>query len=402
MRGELMDAQVLPPVDPRSLATRLRQAREDKGLTQDQVAQHLGIARTTVVAIEKGDRRVKAEELIELASLYGRRLSALLQGGQPVEGFSVQLRGACVPTPAEADLLQCIEEFQALCEDYLQLETMRRAPLGKRYPPQYEVEEVDPGQAAEDVAVEERRRLGLGDGPLLNLREVLEGGVGLRIFVFKLPSRVAGLYAFTDELGGCVALNLEHPPERRRQSLAHEYGHFLTSRFRSEVLQEGRYERRPHLELFAEAFGRAFLMPMEGLRRQFLNVKRERKGTVTRGDLCRLAYSFDVSVEAMVRRLEEIQLVPSGLWDRLRLEGFKVREAMRLLGLETSLRHDQMLPVRFVTLALESWQEGDLTEGQFARFMRVSRLKAREIVQIATTSGEEQEVTLDLSAPIVS
>jgi Zn-dependent peptidase ImmA (M78 family)/DNA-binding XRE family transcriptional regulator len=397
-----MDNQELSPIDLRVLGARLRQAREDRGLTQDQVAQHLGVARTTVVAIEKGERRVKAEELVELSSLFGRSLSSLLQGGPPVEGFSVQLRGFFAPNIAKPDLQVIIDEFQAICEDYLQLEKMRSAPLGKRYPPQYEVDQIDPSQAAEDVAFEERRRLGLGDGPLLNLREILEGAVGLRIFVLKLPARVAGMYAFTEELGGCIALNTDHPPERRRQSLAHEYGHFLTSRFRSEVLQEGRYERKPHLEIFAETFGRAFLMPAEGLRRQFLALKRERKGATTRSDLCRLAYSFDVSVEAVVRRLEELQLVPTGLWDRLRIEGFRAREAMQILGLTPSSRQDEMLPTRFRTLAVESWEEGDLTEGQLTRILRVNRLQVREIIQAAMGLGQQdqQQVALTLGAPL--
>lgn len=396
-----MDTPVLPPIDARVLGARLRQVREDKGLTQDQVARHLGVARTTLVAIEKGERRLKPEELVELASLYGRRLSSLLQGGPPVEGFSVQLRSAYSPLANESDLQPYIEEFQAICEDYLRLEAIRGVPLGRRYPPQYEVGQVNPSLAAEDVAAEERRRLGLGDGPLLNLREVLENGVGLRIFLLKLPSRVAGMYAFTEELGGCIALNVDHSAERRRQTLTHEYGHFLTSRFRSEVLQEGRYERRPHLELFAEAFGRAFLMPVEGLRRQFLSLKRERKAGITRSDLCRLAYSYDVSVEAMVRRLEEIQLVPTGLWERLRIEGFKVREAMQILGLVVSNRQDEMLPTRFRALAVESWQAGDLTEGQLARILRVNRLEVRGIIQAAMAlDHEKEEVDTALGAPL--
>ena len=51
----------------------------------------------------------------------------------------------------------------------------------------------------------------------------------------ELPSRIAGLFAYTDELGGCVAVNARHPRERRRWTLAHEYGHFLTTRYQSEI-----------------------------------------------------------------------------------------------------------------------------------------------------------------------
>jgi len=397
-----MTEQALAEVEPRALGVRLRQAREDRGWTQDQVARHLGLARTTIVAIEKGERRVKPGELVELATLYGRRLSALLQSESPVEGFAVQLRGALPPaTPIESELLPHIREFESLCEDYLRLEELRHAPLRRRYPPPYEVDKVDPGHAAEDIAAEERRRLGLGEGPLWNLREVLEGEVGIRIFLLQLPSKVAGMYAFSEPFGGCIALNLDHPPEHRRHTLAHEYGHFLTARFRSEVLEQDRYQRKPHHEWFAEGFCRAFLMPAAGVRRRFLDLHRERQGGVTRGGLCRLAHYFAVSVEAMSRRLEELTLVPSGLWDRLRHEGFRVREAQQILGLDAAMPAEQPLPMRYVTLALESWQAGDLSEGQLSQILRMSRLAARGLLDSLNPSGHEEGGGMDLGAPLV-
>ena len=96
--------------------------------------------------------------------------------------------------------------------------------------------------------------MGLGDGPVLRLRETLESDVGIRIFAIEMPSRVAGIFSYTEELGGCIALNARHPEERRRWSMAHEYGHFLTTRFQSEVTVLGAYTRVPAIERFADAF----------------------------------------------------------------------------------------------------------------------------------------------------
>ena len=59
-------------------------------------------------------------------------------------------------------------------------------------------------KAAEELAAAERMRLGLGDGPVAHLRDALEADVGLRIFTLDLPSRVAGLFAYSEDLGGCV------------------------------------------------------------------------------------------------------------------------------------------------------------------------------------------------------
>jgi len=400
-----MNENPLDAFDPRALGARLKEVREARGWTQQDVAKRLGFARTTMVAIEKGERRLKPRELVELAGLYGRQVSDLLQRGAPAEGFAVQLRGSITPSaPIEADFLPYIEEFQNLCEDYARLEAICEAPLSRRYPPEYDIRGGDPEVAAEDVAASERHRLALGDGPLLNLRETLEADVGLRVFQMDLPSKVAGMFAFTDDLGGCIAVNLRHPPERRRASLGHEYGHFLTSRYRSEITLEHRYERRPTGERFAEAFARAFLMPSSGLRRRFLDLERMRPKGVTHGDLCRLAHFYAVSVEAMTRRLEELRLIPTGTWDRLRLEGFRVREAQRLLGLEALTTDADAPPPRFVALAVEAWQRADLSEGQLAQILRTDRLGARERVQelgqASSNSGELQD-SIDFTIPLL-
>ena len=71
----------------------------------------------------------------------------------------------------------------------------------------------------EEVATAERNRLGIGDGPLSNLRERLENDVGLRIFYLPMASKLAGLFAYNDELGGCVGINSGHPRDRRHWSL---------------------------------------------------------------------------------------------------------------------------------------------------------------------------------------
>ena len=57
--------------------------------------------------------------------------------------------------------------------------------------------------------------------------ERLEAEAGIRLFRLELPSAVAGVFIWGDEIGACVAVNRLHPPERRLWSLLHETGHFL-------------------------------------------------------------------------------------------------------------------------------------------------------------------------------
>ena len=393
-------------IEPRLLGRRLQDARKSRGLTQQRVADSLGIARTTVVAIEKGERKTRAGELVQMAKLYGRPVTDFVGTREIIPDFAVQFRAAVngADSPdARIELGEAVHKFQRLCEDYLQLEkTVGNSPA-HTYPPQYSIEGIYPEHAAEDLALSERNRLGLGDGPILNLREILEDDVGLRVFYDDMPSRLAGIFAYNDELGGCIAINTRHPEERRRWSLAHEYGHFLTSRYRSEMTVLSGYNRVPPSERFADAFACAMLMPSGGLRRRFLQMRRAAGGGATAADVCRLAYYYSVSMEAMMLRLEQLQLLPRGTWDSLKDRGFKVREAQEELGLDPRPHYDQQLSHRYQILAVRAYEDGELTEGELSRILRTDRVSARRIVQRLTHhphllgEGEIATLSIDLS-----
>lgn len=63
-----------------AIARRLREAREDLGLSQDEVARALGFTRPTVSAIEACKRQVTSVEMREFARLYRRDYDYLMDG----------------------------------------------------------------------------------------------------------------------------------------------------------------------------------------------------------------------------------------------------------------------------------------------------------------------------------
>jgi transcriptional regulator with XRE-family HTH domain len=87
-----MDSEFLKQLDPRQLGERLKDARKARGLTQEAVATKLGILRTTLVAMEKGDRRVTPGELIEMAKMFGRPVSEFVSRRANKEPFVPQFR----------------------------------------------------------------------------------------------------------------------------------------------------------------------------------------------------------------------------------------------------------------------------------------------------------------------
>lgn len=95
-----------------------------------------------------------------LGQLDPRVLGARLQDARKVAGLTQQ---AAI-------------ELQRLAEDYAGLERTTGVSTTRSYPPLYEVTGAQIEQTAAYVASAERNRLGLGDGPIGNLRERLENG----------------------------------------------------------------------------------------------------------------------------------------------------------------------------------------------------------------------------------
>lgn len=396
---------ILEGIDPQVLGQELQKARNQRGLTQLEAAKIINVARTTLTAIEKGDRQIKASELIQLAQAYGRKVSDFVRPRPQISAIQPQFRGPYRPTAEEERAIQeSVIKLEELSRNYFELEQMTNTPLNYKYPAEYKIGHLPVEQVAEGIASEERNRLGLGDGPLPILRDILEQDVGLRIFYLPLqPSKFSAIYIYSHEIGGCIAVNSQHPEERRRWSLSHDYAHFLVHRYKPRMFIEDSYQRVPEDERFADYFALHFLMPTGSLTRRFNQILQNKK-KVTPADLCTLAYYYGVSVAALTRRLEEMKLLPTGIWDKLRGRGFKVREAQMQLNLGPLPAQDEKLPRRYQYLAIHAFDQELITEGRLARFLDVDRLEARRIAEKLHQHGsdvtDDSQIRLDLTQQI--
>jgi transcriptional regulator with XRE-family HTH domain len=111
---------------------RLQSARKLMRLTQQAVADHLRVARTTVVAIEKGERAARPEELVGLSKLYGVAINELLRPGETLRNINLQFRGNI--DPQGQTLLECL--CKSFAEDYLYLEALTERHFPRTLPPE--------------------------------------------------------------------------------------------------------------------------------------------------------------------------------------------------------------------------------------------------------------------------
>jgi len=139
--------------------------------------------------LRKGSRLPKPEEVVTLASLYGRKVNEIVRAGEPLADLQPHLRAVAQEMNADdAEVGQAISALQRFAEDYNRLERILNVSLRLNYPEEVKLgARVDVVSLAEDEAIKERQRLGLGDQPVIHLRNLLEIEVGLRIIYEDLP-----------------------------------------------------------------------------------------------------------------------------------------------------------------------------------------------------------------------
>jgi len=381
----------LENMNPAQIGERLRIARDAAGVSQAKAAQAITVARTTVVAIEQGQRRVRMGELQQLAKVYGTSVNALLRE----EAVQVDLapRFRKLPGSSEASADAAAKMLGDLAKAEVELENLLGVKRVSNYPPERPLLPGDVRAQAEQDAMELRQRLGLGIAPVPDIVTLLEMELGVRVYVRRLDTKISGLFAYDDALGPCMLLNANHPRERRTQSAAHETGHFVSKRREPEILHN-REPENSREERYANAFAPAFLTPARGVMQKFQEITAG-ADRLTRRHVIVLAHFFGVSREAIVRRLEVLSLVKPGTWDWFQSNGgISDEQARQVLGdLAAGDQHkaeaDRPTTLRLNLLADEVYRRELLTEGQLARLLHLDRVTLREILGDGESEGSE-------------
>ncbi len=371
------------------IGERLRLAREAANLRQAQAADTVGLARTTVVAIEQGQRRVSMDELRRFAKAYATSINALLRHEAVHVDLTPKFRKLIDerddPGHAAAHLLADLARAE------LELENLLGVQRTRNYPPERPILPGNVVVQAEQDALELRQRLGLGLMPITDIITVLEMEMGVRVYVRRLNPHISGLFAYDEKLGACILLNASHPRDRRSLTAAHELVHLLSTRRDADVLDDQSPERSPE-ERYCNAFARNLLMPARSIMQKFKEITAG-ASRLTRRHVIVLAHMFGVSREALVRRLEELRLAKSGTWDWFEENGgITDDQGRQVLGdlVRADARKaeaERPTTLRLNMLAAEAWRQGLLSEGQLIRLLKLGRVELRELLDASEAEG---------------
>ena len=399
-----------------AVGQRIAKAREFLGLTQAVVAEKLGLARTTQVAIEQGRRPVSVAELYRYADVLSRPLDYFLGLGvwgkadfRPhfrlmAERLDAALsaalprrpgrpRGATEPSPEKLLLMS----FESLCRNYLELEEVNSLP--RTAMPELPVPRLYSVPEAEQLASTVRAHLDLGpDAPIRDLRVRLEESFALRVYVLDQVGRLTAGAFHHPAIGGSVMVAQRSVPNMRL-TLARALGHLLANR--EEVMVDVKdAQRRTPAENFATAFAAALLLPARGLRERFASVHAE-AGEVSDIALLFLARSFGVPLRALRARLEALKLASPAALRRI---DDSIRQAAAAPPRdgdphgEPDQSHWDMLPERYAFLAMRAYRKELISRARLAECLGTTEsdtsLRLLHYVASVTELPETDEVGL--------
>lgn len=410
-------------IDTNELARRLRQAREEAGISQQAAADAIGIHRSSVTQLESGNRAVTTLELTKLAVLYGREISWFLAARAPEEDdVLVALHRATGPESSPQSRRQ-IDRCVALCREGVSLEKMlghapRKGPPTYSEPvPQSAWDAIAQGQR---VAEEERRRLDLGARPINDMVGLITEQ-GIWASGADLPANMSGIFFRDASVGLAILVNARHARARRRFSYAHEYAHALLDREQpitpsSADIAEKLVEKR------ANAFAAAFLMPKEGVAETLAALDKgqpsrvdesvfdaatgghfdaqlrpaPRSQEITYQDAAVLAHRFIVSYQAAVYRLLSLRHVSKDEADELLSQEGVGKDYLRALDMFDDLEGDEdkslvdrELRSQVARLAIEAYRRDEISRGRLLDLGKTLGITGGKLIALAEAARKE-------------
>lgn len=371
------------------LADRLKRAREAAGLTLSDAALRLGFQNyQTLSSIEKGEREVKANELILFGKTYFCNLNSLLLGSE-VAPPAVHFLWRKAPVgenklEIEALIKHRIEQYQLL-EDLLGLESKGTGTVLQISP-----EDIRTNYAIDSLANSISKMFDIGSRPAFALQKVMEQMLRIKILFVELSDFGSAASTIHPKFGSSIVVNSEEAPWRINFTLAHELFHILTWDICSPSEMERNGLLFGDIEKKADRFASTLLLPESEVRTELVSRLTDHKLTLS--DVIDVAREFGVSTQALIYRMVTLQFIQ---WE----QADTLVKSDELLRLDHRIRkcESDKYPVseRFILLAVKCLRKGMLSRGKFAELLDIDRVDIDEVIEsygLTESEGESVEI----------
>jgi transcriptional regulator with XRE-family HTH domain/Zn-dependent peptidase ImmA (M78 family) len=355
----------------RIAGTKIRKLREGLGLTQEELANSVGLSSEFISLLELGRRSPSLESLSRIANFLDKKISFFLL--EKVESFDSLIKG----DKFDGKTKRLMRSFRKYCDDYLYLEevTGRQSDLAPLYT----------HVRAEKMAAQERRRLGIGEGVIPQVFSLLEHG-GLHIWRHPIPEdiHIAGMFVFLDYKQSAFALvNSNQSFHQQILTATHEYGHYLKDRFDGPIIDNPDIFIEDYITLYhgrekyAQTFAFHFLLPPERLKD--LIEKDLRSKQLDLEDVLYIRRCYNMNFLAMLQMLKKLDYISLGQLKEFQKLDWEQRE-MALFGsrrdsISQKSRGHSLLSPRFISLVLDAFRLKKISADRAAQLLHMKKEK---------------------------
>ena len=281
------------------IGERLKEVREARKMTQEELSQRLGITRSSISAFEKGFKFPSIQTVEQLSKELNIPM-AYFQNERPPRSkrispisYRKKSRTSQAIQNQMSRLEEWLEDIYSVCSTYIDFPEVNFIPT----------ESLDYENLSDDDieknAEELRTQWGMGLGPIVNLMDFVEAN-GIVVGRASLESDIDAVSVWRFHRPHILINKSITSSVRIRMSIAHELGHLVLHR----LVDEEDYDDNKKYELMekqASIFGGAFLFPQKSIYNEFHSNRIEA--------LLMLKKRWKVSMGAIVMRAKNLELI---------------------------------------------------------------------------------------------
>lgn len=326
-----MTAKIKKMMENKSfIGKQLTRARNRKGLSMQDVADLIGVQRQYLhkIETEKEDKALSKAQIEKIADELGVMPAFFYSEGEvSISHDKLHFRSIAIPNYVRERAKILAEDVASVCmfvRDYI-------SPLGLSFP-EFSLDEkicsdhIRPdglyANEIDQVALEVRRILGLGEGPIANLVRVLESQGIIVTSCNDISSKVDAFC--NDDYYPVVIYNDEKSPVRCRFDLGHEFAHLVIHKgINNDIVNN------PFIEKQANYFASSLMLPRKAFVNEFPRFDGHR---IPWNKLVAMKKRWKISLGAIISRAYHLNLITSETYKKAFIQiaskGWKTKEPL--------------------------------------------------------------------------
>ena len=273
------------------VAYRIKNARLLKGLTLQEVADHIGVSKQMISKYEKGQSMPDSKKFILLSRLFNQKIDYFFHSFKVALG-EVNFRKKATFSEKKQNALR--ENIKIKLEHYIWLEDL----LSINYQFKNDIQNniIQTHADIEEAVLQLKNYWNIGTDPIHNIIQLLEDKEIKVVEMFDVDDKFDGLATYVNGIYPVIVVNGNFGVERKRFTLLHELGHLLLNIQHLDLKKQ---------EAFCNYFASEFLLPKNHLIEEF-GAKRNSFNLI---ELIAIQKKYGISIPAVVYKLSDTGVI---------------------------------------------------------------------------------------------